>query len=141
MKRLIYQLSFTTCIASLVLTGCGGGGGSINNGGTVNPPTPSAPAPDTVFGGKPAGWTLAWSDEFDVSGLPDRSKWDYDTSRNALGWYNNELQYYARDRLENTRVESGKLIITARRESLTSAGDYGGQRYTSARLVTQDKID
>lgn len=80
-----------------------------------------------------------WSDEFAGNGLPDASKWDYDTERNALGWYNNELQYYARDRLENARVEGGKLIITARRENLTTASDYGGQRYTSARLVTRGK--
>ena len=86
-----------------------------------------------------AGWTLVWSDEFDTDGLPDASKWDYDTDRNAVGWFNNELQYYARNRLENSRVEGGRLIITARKEQLSSAPDYGGQRYTSARLVTRGK--
>lgn len=86
-----------------------------------------------------AGWTLAWSDEFDTDGLPDASKWDYDTERNAVGWFNNELQYYARNRPENARVEGGRLIITARKEELRSAPDYGGQRYTSARLVTRGK--
>jgi beta-glucanase (GH16 family) len=83
--------------------------------------------------------TLVWSDEFDTDGLPDPGKWDYDTERNALGWYNNELQYYARGRPENSRVEGGRLIITARREELRTAPDYGGQRYTSARLVTRGK--
>ncbi len=87
----------------------------------------------------PAGWVLVWSDEFDVNGLPDSSRWDYDTDRNAQGWYNSELQYYARARPENARVEGGRLIITARRENLTSASDYGGQNYTSARLVTRGK--
>lgn len=142
MKYLIYGLSIVSCFASLVLTGCGGGGGgSVTNGGSVTPSVTPAPPPVTVSGGKPAGWSLAWSDEFDGSGLPDSSKWGYDTSRNALGWFNSELQYYARDRLENARVEGGKLIITARRENLTTASDYGGQRYTSARLVTRGKID
>lgn len=86
-----------------------------------------------------AGWTLAWSDEFSVDGLPDAAKWDYDTERNAVGWFNNELQYYARSRLENARVEGGRLIITARKEDLRSAADWGGQHYTSARLVTRGK--
>lgn len=104
-------------------------------------PTPvTPPPPANTVGGKPANWTLAWSDEFDVDGLPNPAKWDYDTSRNPPpGWYNHELQYYARDRAENARVEGGRLIITARKESLTSAADYGGQRYTSARLLTRGK--
>ena len=82
-----------------------------------------------------------WADEFDTDGLPDATRWDYDTDRNALGWYNAELQYYARNRPENARVAGGKLIITARREDLRSASDWGGQHYTSARLVTRGKKD
>ena len=93
----------------------------------------------TSAGGIPKGYKLVWSDEFDKPGLPDASKWGYDTSRNADGWYNNELQYYAENRLENERVENGQLIITARKEKLGSAPDYGGQSYTSARLLTRDK--
>jgi beta-glucanase (GH16 family) len=50
------------------------------------------------------------------------------------GWGNNEKQYYT-NRLENARVENGKLIITAIRE------DYEGFQYTSARLVTKHKGD
>lgn len=129
--------------ALLLLTSCGGGGG----GDTVAPL--AAPAPVAVAVAAPAapvvaalpGWTLVWSDEFDVAGLPDPAKWDYDTDRNQVGWFNNELQYYARNRLENARVEGGRLIITARRENLTTAPDYGGQNYTSARLVTRGRAD
>ncbi len=80
---------------------------------------------------------LVWSDEFDTPGLPDPGKWVQDTSRNAVGWFNNELQYYASNRLENARVENGKLIITARQERLSAAPDFGGQNYTSARLITR----
>ena len=89
--------------------------------------------------GVPAGWRLVWSDEFDAAGLPDPAKWDYDTERNRLGWYNNELQYYARARRENAEVRNGRLVITARRETLAGLPDHGGQRYTSARLVTRGK--
>ncbi len=98
-----------------------------------------AVAATQAFDTQLAGWTLAWSDEFDSNGLPDAGKWDYDTERNRVGWFNNELQYYARGRLQNTRVEGGRLLITARKETLASAPDYGGQQYTSARLITRGK--
>ncbi|MBS1751581.1 MAG: hypothetical protein JST63_16895, partial [Bacteroidetes bacterium] len=42
---------------------------------------------------------LVWSDEFNYSGLPDRTKWGYDTGHS--GWGNNELQYYTAKRIEN----------------------------------------
>jgi beta-glucanase (GH16 family) len=99
--------------------------------------TPSTPK--DIQGGKPADWKLVWADEFEGNGLPDPSKWEYDTAFNKRGWHNNELQYYSRERLDNSRVENGRLIITARKERLASAADYGGQAYTSARLLTLGK--
>jgi beta-glucanase (GH16 family) len=89
----------------------------------------------------PAGHVLVWSDEFNSDGLPDPSHWDYDTGRNSVGWFNNERQYYARARAENAVVSNGRLRITARLEELRSAADWGGQRYTSARLITRGKAD
>jgi beta-glucanase (GH16 family) len=89
--------------------------------------------------GQLPGWTLAWSDEFSVDGLPDPGKWVYDTERNRAGWFNNEKQYYASARLENSSVQNGMLTITARKESLSTAADYGNQAYTSARLITRGK--
>jgi beta-glucanase (GH16 family) len=82
---------------------------------------------------------LVWSDEFDTPGLPDPSKWKYDTSRNADGWFNNEKQYYAASREKNARVANGRLVIEAHSEDLSSAGlaDWGKQKYTSTRLITQ----
>ncbi len=78
---------------------------------------------------------LAWSDEFDINGLPDSKKWSYDTEGNATGWGNNELQYYTASRLKNAEVKDGYLHITAHKE------DYEGFSYTSARLVTRQKGD
>src|SRR4051812_3788381 len=77
---------------------------------------PSDSPVTTTQGGKDGGWKLVWSDEFDGSGLPDPAKWAYDTEHNKKGWFNNERQYYSRERLENARVENGKLSITARKE-------------------------
>ena len=87
----------------------------------------------------PAGFELVWSDEFETAGLPDPAKWKYDTHRNQDGWYNNEKQYYAAARLANSRVENGRLVIEAHKENLAAAGlaDWGGQEYSSARLITQ----
>jgi beta-glucanase (GH16 family) len=89
----------------------------------------------------PANYKLVWADEFSVDGLPDASKWEYDTARNKQGWANRELQYYSNARAENAIVKNGRLIITARKESLSLAKDWGGQRYTSARLFTRGKAD
>jgi beta-glucanase (GH16 family) len=86
----------------------------------------------------PAGYELVFADEFDAGSAPDPRRWRYDTHRNGQGWYNNEKQYYAVHRPENARIESGRLIIEARRESLATAGlkDFGGQKYSSARLIS-----
>ena len=72
---------------------------------------------------------LIWFDEFNYTGLPDQSKWDYETGFAR----NKEPQYYTRERLENARVEDGKLIIQAIKES------YKGANYTSASLITLGK--
>jgi beta-glucanase (GH16 family) len=109
-------------------------------------PAQSSATPDTVIGkltpgGKPAGYKLAWHDEFDKPGLPDPAKWNYDVELNKKGWANDERQYYAKERPENARVDHGKLWITARHEQLRTAPDYGGQAYTSARLITRGKFE
>lgn len=136
----------STCAAiALLASGCGGGGAATPN----NPTPPSPPQPPAgpgasainEAGGIPTGYNLVWSDEFDTDGLPDATKWAYDVDRNFAGWYNNELQYYANARAANSRVEDGNLVITALREDLSTEGltDWGGQLYSSARLVTRGK--
>ena len=97
----------------------------------ANAPTP----PETLK--PPPGWQLVWSDEFDVDGLPDPKKWGYDTTFNQKGWFNHEQQYYSGPRAENAVVRDGRLVITARKETRSAAIDWGGQRYTSARLFTR----
>ncbi len=127
-------------LLALSLCACGGGGGpetsTLPVSTPVTPPTTppvTVPPPATA----PAHYVLTWADEFDTPGQPDARKWVADTGRNRAGWYNNELQYYSAGRLENAEVRDGRLLITARRESLSSAPDWGGQRYTSARLITR----
>ncbi len=81
-----------------------------------------------------SGWVLSWSDEFEGDSL-DTSNWEYmigDGSNYGIsGWGNSELEYYQSG---NTSVEDGKLVITAKRESV------GGYSYTSSRLRTKGKV-
>jgi beta-glucanase (GH16 family) len=89
---------------------------------------------------RPANARLMWSDEFSGQAL-DARKWSYDTSRNKEGWFNGELQYYSAGRPENSRLANGRLVITARRETLDPAKypDWGGQHYTSAKIVSKGR--
>ena len=80
-------------------------------------------------------YQLVWSDEFDYTGLPDSTKWSFDTLGNAWNWGNNELQHYTSNRIENAEVHNGHLIIKAHHE------DGFPQPYTSARLITKEKGD
>jgi len=89
----------------------------------------------------PDGYALVWSEEFSRDGLVDPSRWTYDTFRNKEGWFNDERQYYSHERADNARVEGGVLVITARKEQLASQPDWGGQRYTSARLISRGKAE
>jgi beta-glucanase (GH16 family) len=121
--------------AIVCLAACGGGGSDSTTPTLPNVPS-ALPAASSYV---PSGYQLVWFDEFSANGLPDASRWGYDTSRNSVGWFNNELQYYADQRSENSRVGDGTLSIEARKETLSTAKDYGGQRYTSARLLTRGK--
>jgi len=60
-------------------------------------------------------WELAWSEEFNYTGLPDSDKWTYEEGfvRNA------EMQYYTKARKENVRVENGVLIIEGKKEEFS----------------------
>lgn len=75
------------------------------------------------------GKTLVWADEFDGTTL-NAAWWTQEIGNGQGGWGNNELQFY---RAENTSLQSGNLIIEARKES------FNGYEYTSSRMITKDK--
>ncbi len=77
---------------------------------------------------------LVWSDEFEYSGLPDSTKWGYETGFVR----NNEMQYYSKN-LENARVEGGNLVIEARVDSSILGNDT--LKITSASLISAGKHD
>jgi beta-glucanase (GH16 family) len=83
----------------------------------------------------PAGykWNVIWSDEFNYTGAPDPTKWNYHSG--AIG--NNEQQGYTSSN-KNSYVEDGRLRITAYKEPTV----YGRTTYpySSARLNTRNKF-
>lgn len=88
----------------------------------------------------PAGykWEVVWSDEFDYTGVPDPTKWNYHSG--YIG--NNEQQGYTNS-IKNSYVENGKLRITAIREQTVYRDPSGRQTtypFSSARLNTEKKF-
>jgi beta-glucanase (GH16 family) len=89
--------------------------------------------PPVQGGGNDPDYTnMVWSDEFNIDGAPDPTKWSYNLG--AGGWGNSELQHYT-DRLDNAVVQGGVLKIIAKAEN------FSGSNYTSARLVTENKFE
>ncbi len=107
-----------------------------------SPETMSEVEIDEGIGWDTRAWQLLWSDEFDAAaGAPiNGDNWTCEVG--GHGWGNNELEYYT-DRVENAAHDgAGNLVITAREETLDgSTCHYGECRYTSARCITQDKVE
>ena len=84
----------------------------------------------------PSSARLVWHDEFNGNAL-QANKWQYDTSRNKLGWFNGERQYYSAG--QNLRIANGLLTIEARRDRLDPQKfpDWGGQEYTSSKIFSR----
>ncbi len=80
--------------------------------------TPTAPSVPEY-----PGWSLAWSDEFDVEGRPNPENWGYESGMVR----NNEWQYYTD---QNATIVGGFLVIQGRREA------HEGADYTSSSLRT-----
>ena len=76
---------------------------------------------------------LVWSDEFNIDGAPDATKWGYNLGTGDNGWGNNEKQNYTNS-ATNVVVQGGNLKITAKKEAS------GGMAYSSARLVSDNKF-
>lgn len=95
---------------------------------TTKPVQGGGPGPGEDF------TNLVWSDEFEIAGPPDASKWTRETGTGQNGWGNNEAQTYTTN-ASNCKVENGKLIITAKKETV------GTSDYTSARLISRDSYN
>ena len=97
-----------------------------SSGSTATPPVIPPVTPPIIT--DTATYQLVWSDEFDSTAV-NPNNWNFETGGN--GWGNNEQEYYTPG--NNTTLESGNLIITAKKETIGSNG------YTSSRMTTQGK--
>jgi len=115
-------------------------GGAAGGVASTAPPPAAGPAPNLADApplptGQEGGWEMAFSDEFDGSAL-DTSRWDDhssaepDEGRGNLG--NQQLEW---NQSANCQVGAGALVMTAKREPVTSSG---GTRYgwTSCLITT-----
>lgn len=82
---------------------------------------------------KNSNWKMVWNDEFNYYGLPDSTKWNYDTAGNVYGWGNKEKQWYNARNLNNTFVNNGTLKIIAHKEQINN------KKYSSGRITTKGK--
>jgi beta-glucanase (GH16 family) len=117
----------TTSIALLFSLCCGIFTACENDGPAMASVTPIE---DGVF--VPEGYNLVWNDEFDVPGLPDTTRWSYQTG--GHGWTAKERQMYTEANPENVRIQEGLLRITAEYKP-----EGRKNKFTSARLVTKKK--
>jgi beta-glucanase (GH16 family) len=88
-------------------------------------------------------WSLLWSDEFDgpAGATVNPDNWTCEVGGN--GWGNNELEYYT-DCPENAALNGeGFLQIVAPRGQPENGETcwYGQCAFTSARLITHDKVE
>jgi beta-glucanase (GH16 family) len=101
------------------------------------PPAPEKNSPPPLPVGQKRGWTMAFSDEFDEAEVDtarwiDRSSAEPDAGRGNLG--NQQLEW---NQAANCSVSGGALVMTAKRQQVTSP--MLGRRYdwTSCLLTTR----
>jgi len=86
-------------------------------------------------------YRLTWSDEFDGApgALAGSGTWQAETG--GSGWGNQELQYYTDEPVNAALDGAGNLALVVRRVNPDLARRrYGGCEYTSARLISRDRV-
>ena len=95
----------------------------------------------------PAGWALAWSEEFNepADTLPNADNWSFeigDGSRSGMpGWGKSELQYYTDSPANASTDGQGNMVLTVREADGSLDCYYGPCEYTSARLISKRKAE
>jgi len=122
----MHKLLLSTLLIALGVIGCvpEEKTGPDQTGNKVTIPKLGATSPTSYTNMK-----LVWADEFDGTAL-NSEFWSFETGNGSNGWGNNELQFY---RTQNTSIQDGHLVITAKKEP------FGGKEYTSSRIITKSK--
>lgn len=133
MRKNLFSLIAIVLGATFII----GGYGCTPPTNTPQPQQPVKPLPLT-------GFTLVFSDEFNYTGVPDSTKWDYE-----IGFIrNNEPQWYQK---QNAQVGNGVLTITTKKEvkqndfynAASSNWRYNTKtaQYTSSSVISKGKFD
>jgi len=104
-------------------------------------------ANDQATATDPARWKLVWSDEFAGAAgtAPNPDAWGNEigdgTAYGIPGWGNDELEYYTPGG-ENAALDgNGNLAVTTRAADGSLTCYYGPCEYTSARLLTKQRLE
>ena len=124
MKKIYQLLLALSVVAFLSCGGDEGGGGTTPEPTGIDIPTSGYTSPTSY-----TGYTLAWEDDFSGTSL-NSNNWTHETGTGTNGWGNFELQTY---QPENTTMQDGHLIITAKEQTV------GSSNYTSSRIISQNK--
>lgn len=81
-------------------------------------------------------WTLAWSDEFDYTGIPNPKYWTYE-----VGFIRNTVkEYYTYADPRNSRVENGQLILEAHKDIGSISPEGRPYNYTAGSIITYQHV-
>ena len=92
-------------------------------------------------------WSLLWSDEFEgpLGAPPDQGVWKPEVADGFLngltGWGNGEFEYYTDSPANASTDGEGNLVITVEEATENLPCWYGPCEYTSARLITWDRVE
>ncbi len=95
----------------------------------------------------PSGWRLVWHDEFDGAAGQSFSSANWTpeigdgTAQGIPGWGNNELEYYTGDPANASLDGASQLQISVQQAPPGLTCHYGPCLYTSARLISQNKVE
>lgn len=132
----LLRLLGSCIISSIFFCSCGN-----NANVSSNKLDPTKPDPSDIP--EIEGYTLLWSDEFNIDGPPDENNWNFEE-----GFVRNEeLQWYQPD---NAVCEDGALIITGKKEKVRNPNYEAGSddwkknreyaEYTSTSMTTYNKM-
>ena len=128
-------MKHTSLTLLFLITSCGGGGSSAILTPVIEPPTNTYQSIDCDNYDGPMD-KIIWLDDF--TEILYTNNWTAIIGNGAEygipGWGNNESQYYTSN-LKNSSVVNGCLRITPLNESINNFN------YTSAKLVTENKVD
>ena len=128
-------MKHTSLTLLFLITSCGGGGSSAILTPVIEPPTNTYQSIDCDNYDGPND-KIIWLDDF--TEILYTNNWTAIIGNGAEygipGWGNNESQYYTSN-IKNSSVVNGCLRITPLNESINNFN------YTSAKLVTENKVD